>query len=85
MVLQIPLAPEIEAKLRAKADAVGEDVAAYAAGVLARTAEPPLPLEQISGPIAQAFEASGMTEDELSDLLEEVKHDHRRRNEHGQN
>ena len=84
-VLQIPLAPELEAKLRAKADAVGQDVTAYAAGVLARSAEPPLPLQQISGPIGQAFEESGLTEDELGDLLEEIKHDHRRRDGHQQN
>ena len=78
MTIQIPISAETEAKLRDKAAAVGEDMAAYAAGVLERSAKQPVSLEEISGPIAEEFRQSGMTEDELTDLLETAKHDMRR-------
>jgi hypothetical protein len=74
MTIQIPLSPEAEARLREKAKAVGQDVADYAAGVLERIAEPPLSLREISGPLSDEFKATGMTDDELGDLLEEAKH-----------
>lgn len=35
-------------------------------------------LDEVLRPIREAFDASGMTEDELSDLLEEEKHAMRR-------
>jgi hypothetical protein len=38
-------------------------------------------LREISGPIAEAFQNSGMTEDELGELLEEAEHDMRRARE----
>lgn len=78
MSISIPLSPEAEAKLREKAAAVGEDITAYAAGVLERSAKQPVSLEEISGPIAEEFRQSGMTEDQLTDLLETAKHDMRR-------
>lgn len=78
MTLEISISPEAEAKLREKAAMVGEDVTAYAAGVLERMAEPPLPLREISGPLLDEFKASGMTDDELGDFLEEVKHRQRK-------
>ena len=81
MTIRIPISPETEAKLREKAAAVGEDIVAYAAGVLERSAKQPVSLEEISGPIADEYRQSGMGEDELSDLLESAKHDmrHKRR------
>ena len=78
MTIQIPISAETEAKLRDKAAAVGEDITAYAAGVLERSAKPPVSLEEISGPIAEEFRRSGMGEDQLTDLLETAKHDARR-------
>jgi hypothetical protein len=39
--------------------------------------DPPAPLEQLSGPIYQAFIESDMTDDELGDLLEKAKHEMR--------
>ena len=78
MTLEIIISPDAEAKLREKAAAVGEDISSYAAGVLERSAKRPLSLEEISGPIAQEFRKSGMTEDELTELLESAKHEMRR-------
>ncbi len=39
--------------------------------------EAPTPLEQLSGLIYQNFVDSGMTDDELGDLLEKAKHEMR--------
>ena len=78
MTLHISISPEAEEKLREKAAAAGEDIAKYAAGVLERCAQRPLSLEEISGPIAEEFRQSGMSEDELTELLESAKHDMRR-------
>lgn len=74
MTLHVSLSPKAEATLREKAIAAGQDVAAYAASVLERLAEPPLPLREISGPLSEEFRACGMTDDQLGNLLEDAKH-----------
>jgi hypothetical protein len=73
MVLRLSISPKVEAKLKAKAAAAGEDVEKYASRQLEAIAQRPT-LEELSGPIAKAFQKSGMTEDEWSDLLEREKH-----------
>jgi len=60
--------------LKAKAAAAGVDVETYAARQLELMASRPKSLKEISGPIAEEFARSGMTEDELSDFLEAEKH-----------
>jgi hypothetical protein len=79
VTLHVPVAPGTEARLRERAALVGQDVATYAARVLERSAEQPLSLEEISGPIAEEFHRSGMSEEQLSDLLEKAEHEARRR------
>ncbi|HEY8746915.1 MAG TPA: hypothetical protein VIM11_02995 [Tepidisphaeraceae bacterium] len=74
MVLSLSISPEAEARLRAKAAAAGVDVETYASRHLELMAAPPKSLEDISGPIGEAFARSGMSEDELSDFLESEKH-----------
>jgi ribosome-binding protein aMBF1 (putative translation factor) len=74
VVLSIPISVEAEAKLAEKAKAAGVDVPTYAARHLELIARAPRPLREISGPIADAFEKSGMSEEELADLLESEKH-----------
>jgi hypothetical protein len=74
MVLSIPISDETEAQLTAKARAAGVDVSTYAARYLEVIARSPRPLVEISGTIADAFEASGMSEEELTELLESEKH-----------
>jgi hypothetical protein len=74
MVLSLSISAETEARLKAKAAAAGVDVETYAARHLERMAAPPKSLKDISGPIADAFAQSGMSEDELSDFLEAEKH-----------
>jgi hypothetical protein len=77
MVLTLTISAEAEAKLKAKAAAAGVDVETYAAAIVEQTTKAPLSLREISGPVADDFAKSGMTEDELSDLLEEAKHEMR--------
>ncbi len=77
MTLTVPISREAEAKLTAKAAAAGVDVSTYVATIVEQTAKAPLSLKEISGPVADDFARSGMTEDELGDLLEEAKHDMR--------
>ncbi len=77
MVLSLSISDEAEATLKAKAAAAGTDVTTYAGALLEQSAKSPLTLAEISGPIAADFEASGMTEEELVDLLEAAKHEMR--------
>lgn len=74
MVLTLSISAEAEAKLKAKAAAAGVDLETYAVRHLELMASPPKSLKEISGPIAEEFARSGMTEDELSDFLEAEKH-----------
>jgi hypothetical protein len=74
MVLSLSISPEAEATLKVKAAAAGVDVETYATRQLELMASPPRSLREISGPIADEFARSGMSEDELSDVLEAEKH-----------
>jgi len=74
MVLSLSISAQTQAKLQAKAVAAGVDVETYAARHLERMVTPPKSLREISGPIADAFSRSGMSEDELGDFLEAEKH-----------
>ena len=74
MTLTIPISPEAETRLKTKAAMAGVDLAAYVAALVEQNARRPLSLAEISGPVARDFEATGMTEDELSEVLEQAKH-----------
>jgi len=74
MVLSLSISAEAEARLKAKATAAGVDVETYAARHLELMAAPPKSLREISGPIAEAFSRSGMSEDDLAAFLEAEKH-----------
>lgn len=74
MVLSLSLSREAEAKLKEKAAAAAVDVETYATRHLERMAARPKTLREISGPIAEEFARSGMSEDDLSDFLEIEKH-----------
>lgn len=75
MTIHVNISPDAEARLRERAAAVGQDLESYAAGVLERSAMPPLSIEEISGPVGEAFGKSGMSEDELTTILEQAKHE----------
>jgi hypothetical protein len=75
MDLILHISGELEALLREKAAATGTDLQAYAASVIERCAKAPLTMVEISGPLADEFAKTGMTDDEFGDLLEEAKHE----------
>lgn len=77
MVLSIPISEQTCERLRSRASAAGQDVESYVARLVSHFADSPTPLEELSGPIQDAFAESGMTDDELGDLLDQAKHDMR--------
>jgi hypothetical protein len=79
MTLSVPLSPAVEAALRQRAAATGEDPATVASELLSRALSEPgrlsvEGLEAISGKTCQEFVASGMTDAQLGDELEQIKH-----------
>ena len=76
-MIQIPITPEAEGRLALRAAASGQDLPSYVAKLVNHFAEPPTPLEELSGPIYQRFLESGMTDDQLGELLERAKHEMR--------
>ena len=72
-VLTIPLPPKVMSQLAERASAQGVDVVTFAGRALCREAARPL-LDDILKPVRDAFAASGMTDDELAELLEAEKH-----------
>jgi len=78
MTLTVPLSPEAEARLLSKARAIGLDLGTYAARLLERDAARST-LEEISGDLAERFKQTGMTEEELGELLGREKHEARER------
>jgi hypothetical protein len=77
MTLQLTLSPEVESVLRRRAEAAGQDIAQFVAGLVSQFGASPTSLEELSGPIYQNFLASGMTDDDLADELERSKHEMR--------
>jgi len=77
MTLTVTLSPEKERRLRERATAAGQELSAYVSRWIERFADAPVPLEDLSGPVYQEFLQSGMTDDQLGDLLEIIKHEMR--------
>lgn len=76
MPLTISLSPSTEAKLRERASASGRPADEYAAQLIESAVNQPS-LDELLAPVREQFARSGMSEEELSDLLEEVKHEAR--------
>ena len=77
MTLTLNLADKDAQRLAEKAQAAGVDVQTYVERLVRAAASSP-PLDELLRPVREAFHASGMSEDELGDLLEQAKHDMRR-------
>lgn len=76
--LELPLTLRLSADakrwLETRAEASGTDLAGYVSALLEQMTHRPMTLEEISGPIAERFRESGMSDDELAELLEAEKH-----------
>ncbi len=71
--IPLKLSPDAEARFRSKASAVGEDVATYLKRLLERLATGQPSLRDISGPLADECRRSGLSEDDLGEVLDEAK------------
>jgi hypothetical protein len=71
-MLQIPLPPDVEARLRERAKAHGEDVSALAARLL-EDALSTTTVDELLAPFRRQVEESGITDDELDRLGEELR------------
>jgi hypothetical protein len=72
-MLTVKLPPDVEQKLARRAAAAGEPVESLASRLLAEAVNAPT-IDEILAPVRQRVAASGMTEDQLADLLEAEKH-----------
>jgi hypothetical protein len=71
-MLQIPLPPDVEARLRERAKARGEDVSALAARLL-EDALSTATVDELLAPFRRQVAESGITDDELDRLGEELR------------
>jgi alkylhydroperoxidase family enzyme len=76
MTLILSISPAVEARLKSRAVAAGLDVETYAAQTLERLVTRPS-LDEVLAPLRAEVEASGMTEEQLVQLLEAAKHEMR--------
>jgi len=76
MTLMIQLPAGTEARLSEKARMAGVDVPTYVERLVEADATRP-PLDVLLKPVHDAFQISGMSEDQLSDLLVQAKKDMR--------
>ena len=79
MMLDIPLAPEAEKALRQRAAAAGRDLSIVASELLTHalttgTALTRERLREISGTSYECFLASGISDEQLAEELEDAKH-----------
>lgn len=72
MTLTITLKPEQERRLAERAARAGQDVAAYVHHLIDRDIDTES-LDVILAPVRRNFEESGMTDDDLTALVEEVR------------
>jgi hypothetical protein len=77
MTLTIDLPSDVEAQLKSRANAAGQEVGAYAVHLLKRGMKRHRSIREISGEIGERFEASGETDDQLGEELERAKHEMR--------
>ena len=74
MSISLPISDEVEKALREQARDAGVSAETLAAQIVERSVRTIAELRAITAPMNEAFKASGMTEDELSELLEAEKH-----------
>jgi hypothetical protein len=74
MAISLDISGDAERALREQACAEGVTPEALAARIVELAVRAAIDLRAISGPIGEAFKASGMTEAELGELLEREKH-----------
>lgn len=72
MAIQISLPPDAEARLRAKAKSVGQDVDSYASQLLHEAITTPS-IDELLAPFRRQVEESGMSDEELDAFYEDLR------------
>ena len=75
MTITITLAHEDERRLAERAAAAGKDLPTYLDGLIKKDLSAPTTFAELLAPLHEDFRQSGMTEDELNDLIEESRDD----------
>lgn len=76
--MRVEIPDELAKELRETADAIGSEPEKVAVAAIRRGLEVREKLEELLLPVRQAFEASGLSEDEAVELFEAEKHALRR-------
>ena len=75
--VSLRLSKDAQTKLLDRAAAAGTPLADYVAALVESAMQPPRTIAEISGPVYQRFLDSGTTDDQLSEELEQAKHEMR--------
>lgn len=75
--ITLHLSKVVEAKLAERAAATGQSLDKYIATLVESVLDSPRTFEQISGPVYQRFLDSGTTDEQISEELEQAKHETR--------
>jgi predicted transcriptional regulator len=78
MTLSVTISDELAGRLQSVAKAMAQTPEQVAVAAIERDLSPLKRLEEVLDPVRAAFEASGLTENELTELLEAEKHAMRR-------
>jgi len=75
--ITLHLSKDAEATLTHRAAATGQPLAQYISTLVESVVETPRTLAELSGPVYQRFLDSGVTDEQLSEELEQAKHEMR--------
>jgi hypothetical protein len=73
MTVSLLLPPQIEARLRERAAAAGQDVGAFVRQLIEREVDAPLSLVEAAEPLARAVDATGVSDDEFVSQVEQAR------------
>ena len=77
MDMTISIPDDVVARLENRAAASGQDLPKFVSQLVEHFAEPPTPIEMLSGEIGRRFHESGISEEELAEDLDRAKHEMR--------
>ena len=75
--MTLRLSTDAAARLAERAAAAGQPLAEYISTLVESVVETPRTLAEISGPVYQRFLDSGTSDEQLSEVLEQAKHEMR--------
>ena len=73
MEITINIPPEMQDKLQQRATDAGRDIAEYVEKLIEKHISDPPGIDEMLAPVRKQFEQTSLTEDELDDLVEEIR------------